>query len=205
MSHNTSDKPAQPDPGAPPGSPLEETLRPFQAASARFLQTSQSVQQSIMRQSVQTWLDFVDQVRKTEYEAHRTAMAAARKHLDAMGQAPTKAPTKALTKALTSSPEELFAARAQAQADYEQEVRQIQADTQTKLAALSQSTFGASGSGSGSNESIQQLSNQRQDAYQAYLADLQQAWSGVKSLDPQTVSAIASTILFTMNAAGHGG
>lgn len=53
-------------------------------------------------------------------------------------------------------------------------------------------------------ESTRQLFKQHQDAFQAYLADLQRAWSGTEALDPQAMSAIGATILFTIHAVSQG-
>lgn len=185
------EKPGQPAaPGAVPSSSGsgDEILGPFQAASSKFLQTSQSIQDEVARQHARMWLDFVDEVRRTEHEAHLAVTATTRKHIDATSQPPA------------GSPEEIYLARVRAQLEYEKEIRQIHSDLQAKLAALSQRAFQESGSG----EAIKQLVGQRQAAYQGYLAELQQAWSGVKTLDPQMVHSIASSILFTINAANQG-
>jgi len=180
--------PPSPSPGPGPGPGIDESFGPFQAASAKFLHASHSIQESVARQHARMWLDYMDEVRKTEHEGHLATTAATRKHIDATSQQPT------------GSPEEIYLARVRSQLEYEKEIRQIHADTQAKLAALSQSAFQESGSGDG----IRQLAGQRQDAYQAYLTELQQAWSGVKALDPQTIQSIASSILFTINAANQG-
>ncbi|HWO18844.1 MAG TPA: hypothetical protein VNO30_08710 [Kofleriaceae bacterium] len=188
-------KPGKPaDPGSPPSPTtgvedgLGHVLGPFQAASAKFLQATQALQEASARQQAQAWLNFVDEARRTEHEAHQATMAVMRKHLEAT------------SRQQAGSPEELFSARARTQLDHETELRQIHTDTQAKLTALSQKTFSESGNG----DALKNLAPQRQEAYQAYLTDLQHAWAGVKSLDPQTVYAIASTIMFTLHAANQG-
>jgi hypothetical protein len=154
----------------------------------KFLQANQSVVEGAMRQCAQAWLDFQDEVRKAEHDAHQAAVAAARKHINAMAQP-------------GANPEEIYSTRARAQFDYEKEIRQIYSDTQTKLTAVAQKTFGEGGT----QNVVKDVSSQRQDAYQAYLADLRQAWSGMKTLDPHTINAIASSILFTISAASQAG
>jgi hypothetical protein len=181
-------KPAEPDPAAAPNASLEDALRPFQEAAAKFLQASFAAQQAVMKQRMHAWLDLQDEVRKTEHEAYQAAMAATRKHVDAMAQPPA------------GSPEEVNAARAQAQLEYEKEIRQLHADTQAKLTALAQRASGEGGAGAPAGQPF----TQQQDAYQAYLADLQQAWASTKALDPQAMNAIAANILFTINAASQG-
>lgn len=166
----------------------KDVLKPFQDASAKFLQATFSAQEVALKQRAQAWLDFQDEVRKGEQEAYQAVMAATRKHVNTMGQP------------VTGNMEEMHSARAKTQLEYEKEVRQIYADTQAKMTAIAQKVFGEGGGG----EPTKQASNPRQDAYQAYLTDLQQAWSGIKALDPQTMNAIASSIMYTINAANQG-
>ena len=172
---------------------IEEALRPFQEASAKFLQASVAAHEAAIKQRAQAWLDLQDEARKIEQDTHHAVLDATRKHLEKLGQP------------ATASPEDAFAARAQSQIDYEKAVRQAHVDAQTKLTTIAQKASGESTGGGGGDDSLKKLTNQRQDAYQTYLADLQKAWSGVKSLDPQTVNAIASNILFTINAIGQAG
>lgn len=161
----------------------EDVLRPFQDASVKFLQTNFSAQESAIKQRAQAYLDLQAEVRKVEQEAYDAVMEANRKHVNKMGQ-----------QATSNSMEEMYSERAQSQFDYEREVRQVYIDAQAKLKAIAQKAFGEEG-----GDETKQFANQRQDAYQSYLADLQQAWSDTKALDPQTMNAIASHILFTIN------
>jgi hypothetical protein len=187
-SQNRPGKQTDSDSTAASGASTEEVLRPFQAASAKFLQANYMAQEAAISQRAQAWLDVQDEVRRVDQEAYQAAMAAMRKHINTIGQS------------ATVSPEEAYAVRARAQLDYEREVRQICAEAQAKVTAIAQKRFGEGG-GAGSTE---QFFNQRQDAHKAYLADLQQAWSTIQSLDPQIANAIASSILFTINAVGQG-
>lgn len=159
----------------------EEALRPFQDAAAKFLQAIVSAQQSATKQRTQAYLDFYDNLRKVEQEAYQTVMDATKKHVEKLGQQ------------TTNSPEEVYTAGAQSQFDYEKQVRQVSIDTQAKLKDLVQKSFGEDG-----GDPTKQFADERQKAYQTYLADLQQAWANTKALDPQTIKAIASNILFTL-------
>lgn len=213
-SKTNPDKPADTAPSAHPSASIEEVLRPFQDASARFLQTSVAARDAAMRQQARAWLDLQEANRRAELEAHLAVIAAARKHLDQMeqqaaGGAPAAATATATSDAVASgvgagpiaSAEEAYAARVRAQAEYEQEVRRIYADTQAKLAAAQQQAF----TGGTERDPARQLFGQQQGAYQAYLAELQQAWAGAQGLDPQMMNAIASSILHTIQAANRGG
>lgn len=163
---------------------LDDVLKPFQEASTRLLQANLAAQESAFKQRAKAELDYQDEVRNVEQEAYRALTAAARKQLDQLGQQGT------------GSSEQQFTARAQAQRDYEDEVRRIYADAQTKLTAATQKACDANAGG----DAAQQLTNQRQDAYKSYLSDVQQAWSSIKALDPQTVNVIATHIMSTMSA-----
>ncbi|HEX7839515.1 MAG TPA: hypothetical protein VF469_18690 [Kofleriaceae bacterium] len=163
-------------------------LRPFQAASAKFMQATLLARETAARQRVQTSLDLQDEVYNAEQDAHRATMAAIRRHLGSLGQQ------------ANGSLEEMFAARARAQAGYEQELRQICTDTQGKLAAIAQRAASTAAA-----DQARLASGPQQDSYRAYLSDLQQAWSNTKVLDPQTMNAIASNILFTMTAVSQWG
>lgn len=167
---------------------VEDVLRPFQEASSRFLQASLAAHESVIRQQAQAWLDLQDEVRRVEQEAYRAATEATRKHLDQLGQQP-------------ESLEQMYSARMQAQFEYENEIRRVYADAQAKLVDVARKAQDQTTGG----DTARKLGNQQQDAYRTYMSDLQQAWSGTKSLDPQTVNAIASHILSTMNSVGQAG
>ncbi len=189
-SQNKPNKPAGDSSDASSGVNTEDSLRPFQDAAAKFLQAHFSAQESFMKQRAQACLDLQEGVRKVEQEAHQAVMDVTRRHIQATGQPATG-------QAAAGGVEAAYAARVQAQLDYEKEVRQIHADAQAKVMALVQKAQ----SESFGEESVKNFASQRQGAYQAYLEDLQRAWSGTKALDPRTLNAIASTILMTMNAA----
>jgi hypothetical protein len=163
---------------------LDDVLKPFQEASTRLLQANLAAQETAFKQRAKAELDYQDEVRNVEQEAYRALTAATRKQLDQLGQQGS------------GSPEQQFSARAQAQLDYEDEVRRIYTDAQTKLTAAAQKACDANAGG----DAVQQLTNQRQDAYKTYLSDVQQAWSSTKALDPQTVNVIATHIMSTMSA-----
>jgi hypothetical protein len=137
-----------------------------------------------MKQQTQTGLDLHQKVRDVEQEAYRAMMEAAKRHIDRLGQQPQ------------ASTQEFYLAHAQSQFDYEREVWRAYMDAQAKLRAIAAERLFGEQNGAAVT---QQFTNQQQDAYQAYLADLQQAWSGTKTLDPQIMSAIASNIMCAMN------
>lgn len=205
-SHNEPSKPAAggrshaPSGGTnvPPGGPTTpsvsdtaEALRPFQEAAAKFLQAQVSANESFFRLRAQFALDLQDEARKVEQEAHQAVMEATRKHLGNLGQPATG-------QSAAGSVEAQYGARTQAQLDYERAVQQIYADTQAKMMAIAQKAQGENISG----DSIRRFTEQRQGAYQAYLEDLQRAWAATRTSDPQTLNAIAASILMTMNAVG---
>src|SRR5262245_52699070 len=64
----------------------EETLKPFQDASVKFLKASSSAQEQFMRQRAQACLDFQDQVRKVEQETYQAVADLTRRLLSATGQ-----------------------------------------------------------------------------------------------------------------------
>lgn len=167
------------------GAQTDEALKPFQDASTKLLQAQAAAQQDAFKQYAQTWLDFQGKIRDTEQAANSAVLAATKKHVDRIAQ-----PVK-------GSPEEVYAAQAQAQIDYETEVRKIYADAEAKVQALVQQT--SSDGGDGGGDAAKKLADQQQGAYQAYVADVQQAWSKTKAVDPQTVAAIASHILYTVS------
>jgi hypothetical protein len=185
-SQNNPNKPAATDPGASSSVNAEDVLKPFQIASVKFLQAAAQARDAAMRDSVLARIDFCTQARTTEHDACQAIMAAMRKHV-------------ATTEPQAGNTDESFVVLTRAHVDYEKEVRQIQADTQAKLSAMAQKAFNE-----GQQEVARQFGKQRQDAYQTYVADLQQAWSTVKGLEPQTMNAIASTITSTLHAASQG-
>jgi hypothetical protein len=154
----------------------EEALKPFQDAAVKFLKANSSAQEAFMKQRAQACLDFQDQVRKVEQEAFQAVADLTRRHLGAGGQA--------------GSP--------QAGADYETQVRKVYTDAQARMMAVHQKAHADGLSG----DAVKSYATQRHGAYQSFLSDLHQAWTGAKSLDPYTMNSIASSILLTMNAAG---
>jgi BMFP domain-containing protein YqiC len=170
--------------------PIEEALRPFQEAANKFIQAQLAAQEAAMKDCAQAWLDHQDAVRQIEQDAQRQLSEVTRKSLEQLGQ---QGP---------SGVEQMFTARMQAQADYENEVRRIYSDAESKLASLHQKLAEES---AGGERLLRKATDQRQDAYQTYLSDLQQAWANTKSLDPQTITSIASHILWTMSSVGHAG
>lgn len=168
---------------------VEDVLRPFQEASSRFLQANLAAQESVVRQHAQAWLDYQDRVRQVEQEAYRAVTEATRGYLNQLGQQ------------ASGGIEQMYAARAQAQLEYENEIRRIYTDAQAKLTDVAR----RAGDESGGGDAARQLASQQQDAYRAYLSDLQQAWADTKTLDPQTMNAVASHILSTMSAVGQAG
>lgn len=183
------DKPDSPAPATPtttsePGTTAraDDALKPFQEAAARYLQASLSAHESAITDRAKAHLDFHEQARSIEQDAYRSVMDATRKHMDRVAQ-----PAQ-------GSVEEIYSARLQAQLGYEKEVREVYADAEAKLRALAHKAFTEGG-----GDTFKRVVNQRQDAYQAYVADLQNAWSNTKTQDPQVMAAIASHILCTIN------
>jgi hypothetical protein len=169
-------------PDEPSSVHAEEGLKPFQDASIKFLQANFSAQESLIKQRAQFGLDLQDEARKVEQEAYDAVMEATKKHVNNLGRQ------------AAGGLAEMYYARAQSQLDYEKEVRQVYIDTQARMSALARRALGEDG-----GDAIKQFAGRQQDAYQAYLADLQQAWDKTESLDPRTVNAIASNILFTID------
>ncbi|MCB1037394.1 MAG: hypothetical protein KDD47_26420 [Acidobacteria bacterium] len=164
------------------GANTEEALRPFQEASKKFAETTAAAQQAAFERWGKSYAEFQEESRRLEQEAMNAVAERNKKFFSAVGQEP---PGKA---------EEDFASRARLQLEYENEVRQVYVDTQEKLASLAQKVGGGH-----AEEISQQFSDRRQEAYQAYLGDLQAAWSATTASDPQTMSAIALSILSTLN------
>jgi|GEM_PF-5642379 len=175
-----SDQPSTAEPDQ--GTKLEDVVKPFQEASAKFLQANFVAQESAFREHTQANLALQDEIRKAEQEAYDSVMKASKKYLDNMGQQ------------VSGSMEEMYLARAQSQVDYQNEVRRIYEDTQAKLKDIAEK-----GAADERGNVFKQIANQQQDAFQTYLADLQQAWAGTKAVDPQTMNAIAYNILFSLN------
>lgn len=170
-------KPTEAGPEKPANATPEEVLKPFHEASMKFVQANLSANESTMKQC----LDFQQKVRKIEQETYDAVIEVTKRHLGKIGQQ------------TAGSMEEWFAARMQLQLDYEKEVRQLYADSQTKLNDIAQKA-----NSEDCPEAVKQLTNQRQDAYQAFLGDLQRAWSNITTLDPQSMRAITSHILGTL-------
>jgi len=165
-----------------PGS--DDPVKPFRDASMKFLQATMSVQQMTMKDSLQAYLDFQQTVRQLQQEAYDAVAEATRKHMARMSEQPP-----------SGKVEEMYSSRLEAQANYENEVRQAYSNAQSKLQENAQKLFGPDG-----GDAMKKLMSARQEAYQQYLGDLQQAWSGINNLDPQTIKAIASNIICTLNA-----
>lgn len=189
----SKDKPTEPrdaTPGDnPTGTNVDDVLRPFHEASNRFVQSHFAAHESAFRQHAHAWLDFQERVRQVEQDAYRGIVDATRKYLDQFG-----AQTE-------ETRDRTFATRAQAQTEYENEVRRIQTDAHARLTDVTRKWAEECGKG----EAVQQLFRQRQDAYQKYMSDLQQAWSTRTTHDPQTMNAIAAHILSTIQAVSQTG
>jgi hypothetical protein len=167
----------------------DDVVRPFQEASNRFLQAAVAAHESAVKQAAHAWLDRNDEARQAEQELFSAVTAATRKYVDQLGQQGD------------ASLADVSSARAEAQAEYDKELKHLAADAEAKLSAIARKAC----DGSGTNDAAQQRTNQLQQAYQAYMSDLQQAWSGTKALDPQTINAIASHILTTINCVSQAG
>jgi hypothetical protein len=167
---------------APEGESPADVLKRFQEASSKFIRANAAAQEAACAESAKLQLDFQQQVRSVEQDASRAIADAIKRHIERAGQQGS------------SRPEDVYSLHAQAQLDFEREIRQIYADAEGKLREIAQKTSGEGGSGL-----LKQVTDSRQEAYQAYVADLQQAWASTKALDPQTMNAIASTILCTIN------
>lgn len=163
----------------------QDAVKPFQDASLKYIQAAIAAQESVVKESLQAYLEFQQTARKLEQEAYDAVMEATRKHLDRISQPPS------------GGPEQSYFAQAQSQFEYENDVRQAYMNAQTRLQEVAQQS-----SGPDSGQLMQRFTSTSQDAYQQYLADLRQAWANVASLDPQTVKAIASNILYTLNVHG---
>jgi hypothetical protein len=158
-------------------------LRPFHEAALRLSRASEAAQADAARESAEAFLALQEQVRELDQAHFAAAMELNRRALQSLSAAVGEA----------ESPEAVFTAQVKAQLDIESEFRRVHEDTDAKLAALA--------------ESVAQESNQaivdrcvakREEAYAAYVAEVQQAWAGVKDPDPETMGAISQHILSTL-------
>jgi len=165
-------------------STLEDVVRPFQEASERFLQATLAANESAFKQCLSAWLDRNDEARQVEQELYSAVTAATRKHADQLG-----APGN-------GSLADLYSARADKQAEYDKELKNLVADAEDKLSGIARKASKQSET----TDAAKQRADQLQEAYRTYMSDLQKAWSGTTDLDPQTINAIASHILCTINS-----
>ena len=161
----------------------EDVLTRFNEASAKFLQTHVAAHESGLQEHAKACLEFQNRALKVEQEAQEALIDATKKHIENSGQKGT------------GSAEDAFAAISASQKNYDETVQGICADVQAKHTENAQKIFG----GSGSAEGVSKVS---QDAFKASVAEIQKAWPAAKDSDPQTIKAIASNILFTIQAAG---
>jgi hypothetical protein len=182
MEPKKPEKGGAPEDSAEPTPNVTEVLQPFQEASAKFLKARRAAQEAALQQQVQACLDLRQRVWEVEQEAYRAMFAAAKAHVSKLGA--------------SSGDEEQGLAVAQSHLEYEIKARQVDFDTRLKLKSLTEESLTEK-----SADVAQQFTTRQQEAYQAYLADLQKAWSTAKGLDPQSTSAIASHIMFAMSGA----
>ena len=161
----------------------EEAVKPFRDASIKFLQAAMEARQNAAKDSTRAHLDFQKTVQEAEKEAYDAVVEATRKQMSRLNEQPS------------SSAEETYRIRIEAQINYEKEVRQAYANAQQRVQETTLKLFGAEGGG----DFVKRLTSQRQEAYRQYLVDLQQAWSGMKDLNQQTIKTIATNILYTLN------
>ena len=176
----SQDKPAAT--AAQPGS--DDFVKPFQDASMKFLQAATSAYEGIVKDSMQAYSEFQQTARKLQQDTYEAVTEATRKHMSGLSEQPAG-----------GKPEDVYSSRLQAQRSHENELRQTYTNAQSSLQDLMQKYFGA-----GNEDLLKKYISQRQEAYQQYMGDLQQAWSGASKLDPQTVKAIASSIVWTLNS-----
>lgn len=165
--------PAAADPG--------EVLRPFHEAAVRFVQANEAAREAAARESAEAWLDVQGEVHSIEHESFEAIAAANRRALAAVGNVATE------------NPEEAFIALTKANIEIGSEIQKIQAETAPKLADVAQAA-----SGERSTSIVDRYIQQRQAAYQAYVGEVQTAWSGVTDPNPQTMSTIAQYVLGTL-------
>jgi hypothetical protein len=168
-------------PSTPTPNPAD-AVKPFQDASIKYMQAAMAAHQNAWKDSVQAQLAILQTVQKIQREAYDAVVEATRQHMRRMSEQPS------------ASAEETYRTRIQAQINYENEVRQVYTNSQQRIQETLK-MFGAEGGGDFG------LTSQKQDVYRQYLSDLQQAWSGMKDLDPQTIKTIATSILYTLNMA----
>jgi hypothetical protein len=159
----------------------QEAVRPFQEASVKYLQATMAAQEDAAREAIESQVELQRAARHLEQEAFDALAEATKRHLERMSQQPA------------GGPEEMYFARLRSQLEYEQDLIQVYADAQARLSELSQRA-----SSPGSEDVTQRFASRRQEAYQQYLSDLQEAWAST-SVDPATMKAIASHILCTLN------
>ena len=161
----------------------EEVLRPFHEAAVKLAEANAAAHGSAIRKWAQSCIDFQNEARRIEQEAYNSIMEVNKKYFNAMGQE------------AAGSFEEIHASRTKLQQEYENEIREVYGATQNRLAELAQGAGGEDG-----GDAFRQLNDQRQEAYQAYLADLRQAWAEIPTVDPQAMNAVALHILSTINS-----
>lgn len=166
-----------------PAAEAEESLKLFQEAGQRFAEATSAAQQAAFEQWGKTYFEVQEEARLLEQEAMSAISKQSQDFFGAVKQEPS------------DKAGEDFAARARQQLEYEAEIRKVYVDAQEKLSALAQKLCGDQ-----AEDISRQWSDQRQQAYQAYLGDLQKAWSSTTASDPQTMSAVALSILSTLNA-----
>jgi hypothetical protein len=160
-------------------------LRPFQEAALRLTRASESAQADAAREAAEAFLGLQEQVRELDQARFEAAIELNRQALEALHASVGEA----------ESPEAIFTAQVKAQLDVESEFRRVHQETDAKLAALAES---AAKEG---NEAIaERCVAKREEAYAAYVAEVQRALAGVKDPDPETLGAIAQHILSTMLA-----
>src|SRR5579884_1135557 len=159
------------------GAGAEEAVRPFQEAALKYVQAAMTARDSIVKESLQAELSRHVAARRIEQEAYEGLVEATKQHMEKMTSPPG------------GDAQETYAARAQSHLEYEQGIREIYSNAYAKLAELGQNAQGPN-----SEDLAGKFSSLRQSAYEAYVADLQNAWSGLAAADPQTVKAIASHI-----------
>jgi hypothetical protein len=168
--------------GQSSGPNATDSVKPFRDASTRFVQAKISAQQTVVRDRMLAHLDFQEAVRKVEQDSHNALLEAVRKHM------------KRISEPASDNVEEIYMSRMQSHMEYENEVRQVYADAQSRLQDITQRSFGPS-----SDDIINRFTTLQQAAYQKYLTELQQAWSGTTELDPQAVKAVATNMLCALN------
>lgn len=169
-------------PSTPTTNPAD-AIKPFHDASIKFLQAATAAHQTAIKDRVQVQLNFLQEGQKIEKEAYDAVLEATRKYMSRVSEPPS------------ANAEETCRTRIQEQINYENDVRQAYSIAQQRVQDTASKVFGTEEGG----DFVKQLTSQRQNAYRQYLSDLQQAWSGTKDLDPQTVKTISASILHTLS------